>query len=140
MEFFAGTETDTIYPFDNREYWVSVKRELTAGEDRAIAHAALRKGTREVAQDGVVSGEVGFVIDLDRAAFTKVALWMHDWNIPDASKKPVDVSSEQKKFHALRALKPEVFRQIEVALDAYVAEKEAEKKVPAGRTGSGEPS
>ncbi|MCR4375676.1 MAG: hypothetical protein NUW22_12585 [Acidobacteria bacterium] len=140
MEFFAGTETDTLYPFGGDQYWIAVKRELTAGEDRALAHAAIGRGTREVGPDGQPTNEVGFALDLDKAAFKKVALYLHEWNLTDRQKRVVDIGTEAKKVAALRNLKPPQFRAIEVAIDAYVLERLIEKKVPSGSDGSTAPS
>lgn len=140
MDFFAGNETDTLYPFGGTDYWITVKRELTAGEDRAVTHSALRKGSREIIDGKMNENEVGFEIDLDNAAFRKVATWLHDWNLCGPDKKTVDISSDAKKVSALRGLKPEKFTLIEKAIDAYVEARVVEKKVLPGPSGSSGPS
>src|SRR3990167_3928981 len=96
MEFFVSAETDKVPLFDGTDYWVELKRELNAGEDRQIAHAALRRATRSVNKDGDLSDELQFDLDLDYAAFTKVALYLADWNLPGPDGKTIDIKRSRK--------------------------------------------
>lgn len=130
MEFFASTETETLTPFaDAPDRWITVKRELTAGEDRQLAYSALVRTTRPIEVDGSMANALGFSMDIDKAAFVKVGLYLVDWNLPGADGKTIEIAaSPAAKFTALRNLKPDVFRAIEVAIDTYVDQLVAQKK------------
>ena len=131
MEFFGSSETDTVYPFPGDEtHWILVKRGLTAGESRQIAHSGLKTASRPLNEDGSFGDSVGFDLDLDRAAFVKVALYLADWNIPGPNGKTVDIEKNPAKMSALRNLTPDVFTAIEKAIDTYVLARLEEKKVP----------
>ncbi len=130
MDFFASTDTDTLHPFPEQpDVWITVKRELTAGEDRQLAYSALVRTTRPIEADGTMANALGFSMDVDKAAFVKVSLYLVDWNLPGADGKTVEIlSSSAAKVTALRNLKPAIFRAIEVAIDAYVTARLAQKK------------
>lgn len=128
MEFFATTETDQVYLFGGTEYWIAIKKGLTAGEERQLQGAALRRISRPTNADGTIGDSVGFDLDLDRAAFTKVAVYLSDWNITGRDGKTVEIKSMARKVDALRDLNPDVFTAIEKAIDDYVLARLQEKK------------
>lgn len=132
MDFFATTETDKQYLFGEDKYWILIKRELTAGEERQLAHAGLRRASRPLNPDGSIGDSVGFDLDLDRAAFTKVALYLADWNIPGPNGKTVEIEKMAQKVDALRAMRPDVFTEIERVIDTYLTERSEEKKALSG--------
>lgn len=119
--FFANDDVDKLEPFEDKTYWITVRQELTAGQDRAIKHAALRKSSREINDDGTLSSnEIGFTLDLDSAAFMKVAMWLVDWNVPGPDGRTRDISTMAKKTQELKALTPVAFTAIETAIDEHV--------------------
>lgn len=130
MEFFASIEVERLYPFGDQEFWIEVKRDLTAGEEKQITGAAFRRASRS-AEDGE-SSRLAFDLDYGLAAFTKVAAYLKDWNLPGPDGKTVDIASSRTKADALRNLKPAVFAAIEQAIDTFVLARREEKKVPAG--------
>jgi hypothetical protein len=88
-----------------------------------------------------LNDEIGFTLDLDGAAFRKVELYLVDWNLPDKNGKTIEIKdSEPMKRTSLRALLPDVFGQIEKAIDGYVIEQQAKKKAQTGQPGPSAPS
>lgn len=138
MDFFASTETDSLNPFpDAPDVWITVKRELTAGEDRQLAYSALVRTTRPIEADGSMANALGFSMDIDKAAFVKVGLYLVDWNLPGTDGKTLPIiTSPAAKFSALRNLKPAIFRAIEVAIDMHVDALVAQKKTVSPPNGS----
>lgn len=141
MEFFAASGVDRRYLFGGSDYWIDIKQELTAGEARKLAHSGVRRLSRPVLADESV-GELGMELDLEAAAFTKVALYLVDWNLSGPDGKTVTIAGlGREKWDALRNLKPDVFAEIERAIDEEVqARADAKKPTAPGPTGSGAPS
>ena len=108
--------------------WLLVRKHLTAGEERS-AQAAVVKTMR--------AGETP-EIDYERLGFAQVASYMLDWSLTDADGKPIAVRDQPTDFiiAALRNMTPESSKEILDAIQAHdaamVAEREQEKKRPAG--------
>ena len=131
MEFFATVATEKVPIFGGDSgFWIEVKKELSAGDSKRLALAAL-KGVRKSASDD--EGSQAFDLDLEVAAFNKVALYLVDWNVSDANGKSVEIDTPKKKLDALKNLKPSVLAEIEKAIDLFLAGQE--KKAPPSSNG-----
>jgi len=125
--FFVEPDPVTLPLFDDGQYWISVKKELNAGEDKQLSQGAFTKLTR-LSQD---DSSPALSMDLEAAAFRKVLLYLLDWNVPDKAGKTVDITvSPKAKMDALKALKPAAFREIERVIDAHALS--VEKNGPGG--------
>jgi hypothetical protein len=99
--------------------WVLVRAELTYGQQRRLAGAALT---------GVSAGaQAAEHLKVDLAAYDleRLAVWVMDWSLVDADGQAVVVSRE-----AIEALHPDTAGEINTALDAHIEALEA-KKAPA---------
>jgi len=133
VEFFVTTDTTKLYPFGDGDHWIEVKQRLTAGEERRIATTMFSGARQRGANE---DREVSFDIDLDSAAFVKVAVYLVEWNVPGPNGRPLPLNTMREKFDALRAMDPDAYRMIEKAIDAHVATQEEEKKARNGSSTS----
>jgi len=110
--------------------WLEVKKHLTAGESRH-AQAKVLKPTSP--------GETP-IFDLEHLGIAQAVAYLLDWNITDESDRPVRIADQPYDVvaAALKNQSPESLREILAAIEAHdtamVAERNHEKKVPAGAT------
>lgn len=126
---FVTPEAMTVPLWDDGVYWVSVKRQLNAGEARQLSVGAFSRMNRTGTLD---APGVSFDIDPDAGTFAKVLIYLLDWNLSDPSGKTVPIDSPKAKRDALKALHPDVFAEIERAIDAHVDARAQEKKLLTG--------
>lgn len=125
-ELFVTPQTDKLPLFDDGLYYIEVKRQLNAGEQNQISAGAFKSVTPTVGKDGP---SVSYDIDLEVAAFRKVLVYLVDWNLTRDG-KTLAIENWKAKYDALKALHPDVYAEIERAVDAHVAAHE--KKVSPG--------
>jgi len=125
---FADQETPVTLPlFDDGVYWISVKPELNAGEDKQLKLAAFTRLQQTGSKD---DPSVAWDMNLEVAAFMKITLYLLDWNLTDKSGKTVAINTPKAKRDALRNLKSSVLSEIERVVDAHALEQE--KNDPSG--------
>ena len=112
--------------------WLQVKRELSAGELKAMRTASFTymqgaPTTDDAAQAGKADDEVKLGVDWRKLAVAKILAYVIDWNAKDAQGRPVPFSRD-----AIEQLAMPDFERIENAINAHVKEIEAEKNVQAG--------
>jgi hypothetical protein len=118
--------------FDDGECWITVRQQLTAGEEKLMATGALKRMSPSGA--GTTDFTVSYDVDFEAAAFNKIAVHLLDWNVPDPDGKVIFIDTPKKKNAALRVLHPDVFKEIERVIDEHV-EAQEEKKVTSGSSG-----
>jgi hypothetical protein len=112
--------------------WLLVRKHLTAGEERS-AQANVVKTMK--------AGESP-EIDYERLGFAQVASYLLDWSLKDENDKPIVIRDQPVDFiiAALKNQMPESSKEILDAIQAHdaamVAEREQEKKRPAGENAS----
>jgi len=106
--------------------WISVRQELTYGQQRRLAAAGLT-GIDEAATEGQ-----RLRVDLAAYDLERLVVWLLDWSFRDADGDRVEVSRQ-----AIEALHPDTAAEINAALDRHIEANEA-KKDPA-RTGPSRP-
>jgi hypothetical protein len=99
--------------------WVSVRQELSYGQQRRLAASGLT-GIDQAA----AAGE-RLKVDLAAYDIERLVLWVLDWSLRDADGEHVVVSRE-----AIEALHPDTAAEINTALDRHIEGQEA-KKAPA---------
>lgn len=107
--------------------WIEVKRELTAGEAKAMRTSAFTymAGKPEGApqtQDN--EGDVKIGVDWKKLGLANILTYVTDWNAKDAQGRPVRFCRE-----AVEQLSEADFGRIEQALTAHKEAVEAEKKM-----------
>jgi len=109
--------------------WVSVREELSHGQQRRLATVGLTGVPAVLAETGQAPQ-----LSVDWAAFEveRLAVWLLDWSLVDDDGEPVVVSKE-----AIEALEPETAAELNAALDRHIEALEA-KKAP-GATGGTAP-
>jgi hypothetical protein len=126
--FFVEPETVRLPLFDDGLFWVSVKKELTGGEQKQITFSPFGKATRT---GGDEESNLAWDMNFEGAAFLKILLWLVDWNVPDNVGKTVDiVTSPKAKKDALKALTVDALKEIERVIDAHALA--VEKNAPSG--------
>lgn len=103
-------------------FWIDLKKELTAGETRRLSASPFRsvsQGEKSPDLDRSVELNVAY----DAAIFLKVKLYVVDWSLQDdrGQKLPRDLDT-------LRAMKADVFKLIEEAVDKHQATMEEDAK------------
>lgn len=101
--------------------WIEVKRELNAGERRAI-FARMSKSMHFGEKPEVEPGQVGKA---------KLIEYLVAWSFRDRQDRPVEVTAE-----AIDALESDTYAELVAAIDQHEAQQEKEKNAPAGETGS----
>jgi hypothetical protein len=113
--------------------WLLVRKHLTAGEERDAQARVIKAGT-------IKQGEKP-EIDLEHLGIAQAVSYLIDWSITDADDKPIRIRDQSYAFvaAALRNQTPESLREILEAIQAHdgamTAEREREKKPPAGENG-----
>jgi hypothetical protein len=108
--------------------WVLVHAELTYGQQRRLAAAALT-GIDEAATEGR-----RLRVDLAAYDLERLVTWVMDWSFRDSDGDRVAVSRE-----AIEALHPDTAGELNAALDAHIEGLEA-KKGPSSPTAAPGPS
>jgi hypothetical protein len=109
--------------------WVSVRQELSYGQQRRLATVGLTGVPAVLAETGQAPQ---LSVDWARFEVERLAVWLLDWSLVDADGEPVVVSRE-----AIEALEPGTAAELNAALDRHIADLEA-KKGP-GATGGRAP-
>ena len=114
--------------------WLLVRKHLTAGEERDAQAKVIKAGSFK-------SGEKP-ELDLEHLGIAQAVSYMIDWSITDADDKPIRIRDQPYPFvfSALRNQTPESLREILDAIQAHdgamTAEREHQKKLPAGASAS----
>jgi hypothetical protein len=110
--------------------WVEVKSRLTYAEQEALTAASLQ--TRMQASD-LFNGNDGDVrIDWTKSRLARLNSYIAEWSFRDEEDKPVEVTPE-----AIEMLDPVTATEIHTALDKYLSERDAVKKVETGKPSPG---
>jgi hypothetical protein len=96
--------------------WVSVRQELSYGQQRRLAASGLTGFDQAAA-----AGE-RLRVDLAAYDIERLVLWLLDWSLEDADGDHVVVSRE-----AVEALHPDTAAEINAALDRHIEGQEAKK-------------
>ena len=125
---FATTATTKLFLDDGQKVWISVRNELSHGEQRTVELGAFRRVYRD--------NEMVMELDQRAGADQKVLAWLVDWNLTAATGKTIDISTEATKRDAVKNLTRAHYSAIEAAIDAHVSRMAEEKKLRSGTTGS----
>jgi len=107
--------------------WIEVKRQLTAGEERAYRSAGFRRVSQRKDEDG---SEID--VDWTAMAFARAEAFIVDWSARTPEDKPMPVSRTN-----IRTLHPDDFAEIDAAIVAHMEAVDAEKKLtPSGSASS----
>jgi len=109
--------------------WVLVRKELSYGQQRRLAAAAVTS----IDPAAMEQGEVPRVpIDLAAFEIERLVLWLLDWSLTDVDGEAVHVSRE-----AIENLTPATAADVNAALDRHVEALEGKgAPAPVGRNGS----
>ena len=99
--------------------WVSVRKELSYGQQRRLAASGLT-GIDQAAAEGE-----RLKVDLAAYDIERLVLWVLDWSFRDDDGEPVVVGRE-----AIEALHPDAAAEVNAALDRHIEAQEG-KAVPA---------
>ena len=125
MQFFSQVVVERLPLFEDSGFWIDVKSELSAGDVKKLSLSALKHARQDKSGEEM---QTVFDVDIEAAAFTKVAIYLVDWNVTGQDDKVVDISTPKKKLDALKAMTAPGYAEIERAIDAH-AEAHQEKKV-----------
>lgn len=109
--------------------WISVRAELSYGQQRRLATAALTGVPDALAEQG---GGERLSVDWARFEIERLATWLLDWSFTDADGDHVVVSRQ-----AIEALSPEAAAEVNAALDRHIEGLEAKK---GGTSGASRPA
>jgi|TARA_R110000744_G_scaffold64791_2_gene133233 hypothetical protein len=132
-QWFVTPEEVTLPLFDDGECWITVRKQLTAGEEKRLSTSALKRMSPTGA--GTDDFAVAYDVDFEAAAFNKILVYLLDWNVPTANGKVAVIETPKAMAAALRAMHPSVFAEIERVIDEHVQEN-VEKKATSGPTGA----
>ena len=110
--------------------WLLVRKHLTAGEERDAHARVIKAGTFKHGEKPE--------LDLEHLGIAQAVSYLIDWSLTDADDKPIKIRDQPYAFvaAALRNQTPESLREILEAIQAHdaamTAEREHEKKLPAG--------
>jgi len=113
--------------------WLLVRKHLTAGEEREAQGRVIKAGTFKAGGDRPE-------LDLEHLGIAQAVSYLIDWSITDADDQPIRIRDKSYDFvaAALKNQTPESLREILEAVQAHdaamTAEREHQKKVPAGAT------
>jgi len=108
--------------------WITVKRELTAGEQRRVFARSAKP---------VIAGEK-IEIDLEKTGVIRMAAYLIDWSFVDDAGKPVAIRDMPMEYviDVLHSLDAESFAEILTAIDTHEQTIETEKKTRSTVSGS----
>jgi hypothetical protein len=104
---------------------VETKERLTYAESQKLYSAFVRS----MRDGGADADEMG--VDLARFALLRMETWLTDWSFRDDQDKPVPLSRA-----AIENLDPDTAKEIDVAINAYLTERDAKKVLAAAETGT----
>jgi hypothetical protein len=104
--------------------WVEIKERLTYKENQTLQGAMVK-----YIRDATGESEVG--VDLARFTILRMETWLTDWSFRDDQDKPVPLSRA-----AIENLDPDTAKEIDVAINAYLTERDAKKVLAAAETGT----
>ena len=113
--------------------WIEVKRELSAGELKAMRTASFTymqgkpDGETDKARADGGDEEVKLGVDWRKLGVARIMAYVLDWNAKDAQGRPVAFSRD-----AIEQLSIGDFERIEKAINAHAKQIEAEKNAKAG--------
>ena len=131
-QWFVIPEEVKLPLFDDGECWITVRRQLTAGEEKRLSTGALKRMSPTGA--GTEAFAVAYDVDFEAAAFNKIIIYLLDWNVPDTNGKSKSIDTPKAMAASLRALHPDVFKEIERVIDQHVDTMQ-EKKATTGSAG-----
>lgn len=102
-DFFADPRKTTRLPISELRGWIEVRDEVSIGEERRIFANAVK------GQTTTKDGDSRMEYDAEKVSFGNVVLHVVDWSL----KKPLSAD-------ALKALRPEVYRAIDKAVEAHM--------------------
>ena len=108
-------------------FWVDVKKELNAGEEKKLIAMGLRSWTQR-------GDEMELNTSFDAAVIGKVWLWVADWSLTDDKGQKLP-----RNFDTVKALNTEVFGIIERQVDEHAKAVEAKKAQTSGTTQASTP-
>jgi hypothetical protein len=137
MQFFINPKNlDRLYPWgedgDGKQYWIEVKRHLSARESQdiraaGIPHIMQKPGDPKLSaaeQEKLAqTREVKMGLDMGRMALVRATKYIVRWSLPDDEGKTMPLSEA-----TLGELLPEQFDAIDKALDAHKERQEAATK------------
>lgn len=129
-ELFVEPDSVTLPLFDDGVYWIIVKKQLNSGESKQFAAAGIKRLSR--GPNGI---DPGYDVDMENAAFIKVAVYLQDWNL-SKNGKVVPIDTPKAKVDALRATHPDIMAEVERVIGIHVLEMQEKKQT----TGSLEPA
>lgn len=97
----------------SQDQFINVKRELNAGEYRAMLAGQYKES---VIPDGPNGKEGGtrMVVDLDRMGLTKILAYGLDWSFVDLDDKPMELTED-----TVKSIDVAWFREVLAAVDAH---------------------
>lgn len=109
--------------------WIEVKRELTAGELKAMRSSSFTYMQGTASDNADVANDVKLGVDWRKLGLAKVLAYVVDWNAKDAQGRPVPFSRE-----AVESLSLTDFERLENAIAAHEKAQAEEKNAKAGAT------
>lgn len=106
-------------------FWIRIKNDLTAGEDRAAKTA----GWKGVSGVGKTGGEQEIRIDWQATGLVRAFVYLTDWSLTDDKDKKLKIDLD-----TIASLHHDVFDLIENAITEQVKEQEEAKKKAATPT------
>lgn len=115
-------------PRDGEQFWISIKKLLTIGEDKAVKTAGLKSVSGFGAQAQRAAGSDGpdmaMNVDWKRQSIARTEMYLVDWSLADDKGVKLKVQRD-----VIESLSPEVYEVIENAITEHVEQMEEEKKV-----------
>lgn len=121
IDCFATDETKTV-KLPGTRYWVEVKRHLTAGEQGDVDEALFESVSMEDREAAAQQGK-RLYLSISKQRFLKLAIFIEDWNLCDASGKTVRLPSAlQDRVLIMRKLSRRMAELVQAAVDEVAAE------------------
>lgn len=111
---------------DPRPFWITLKRRLTIGEDRAARMAGWRSMNAKAPKPGEESSP-DITIDFKTQSFARTLAYLADWSLADDEGRKLALTTE-----IVESLDPDLFEVIENAITTHVEAMETLKKSRAG--------
>lgn len=104
--------------YRGRDFTLSLKRELTTGEEKMIHSSAFRSLSQG---EGKTDADMELNINFGGAIFTKVKVYIADWSLKDDKERKLPITIE-----TIKAMRPALFKLLEKAVDEHAAKLVAE--------------
>lgn len=134
--FVNPKDTTRLYLWDDREHWIDVKTRLSAKEEQKVQSAGIQHMLTRIQKEDeppVDSDEMKFGVDMGALKQARASKYIVGWSFTRQNTAGDDVPVEVTD-DAIGDLLPDVFKEIERVLDAFIAERDKEKKAPSGAT------